>query len=495
MTSYNDLRIRQANDRPVMGERGYVLYWMQAYRRLDHNHALDRAVHWATQLDRPLAVYEGLRLDYPWASARMHQFILEGMQANAAQANKLGLNYWPYVETPDQPARGLLRRLAKHACVIVTDDYPCFIMPGQTAALAAKADVCVEAVDGNSIVPLAELGDATPSAAVLRRRIHKTFAAAWPHHAAKTHCYSKKLTQQVAPPFDVWKAKDVRNFVAKLPFQDAVPPVPGVTGGAPAARAVLRRFIRQRLAGYAELRSPPAPRAEAHASGLSPYLHFGHISIEEVVAAVLETVEGWSLDSLHAKARGKREGFYCSDADVNAFLDEAITWRDVGLNWHWQRRTDTASLQEALPTWAWQTLQKHADDKREHVYTLEEWEKGETHDELWNAAQRELVATGQIHNYLRMVWGKKVLEWSASPDEAYRILVHLNNKYAIDGRDPNSYSGILWCFGLFDRPWGPERPVFGKVRYMSCANTARKFDLEAYFDYVARLPTIAAVRG
>jgi len=492
MTTFNERRVRPINDRPAAA-RDYVLCWMQAYRRLEHNHALDRARHWAATLDRPLVVYEGLRLDYPWASRRLHRFILEGMQANAAQAEKLGLHYWPYVETPAQPARGLLRRLAGRACVVVTDDYPCFIMPEQTLALAAKTDVRVEAVDGNSIVPLALLGDAVPSAAVLRRRIHKAFADAWPHRAAATCRITK--SGKITPPFDLWHCENLDSFLATLPLDATVPPVPGSVGGAPAARAVLRKFLRQRLAGYAERRSQPAPRTQAYASGLSPYLHFGHISIEEVVVAALATVAGWSLDSLHEPARGKRDGFYCADANVNAFLDEAITWRDVGLHWHWHRRADTASLVQALPAWAWQTLHKHASDPREHVYTLEQWEAGATHDELWNAAQRELVATGQIHNYLRMLWGKKVLEWSASPDEAYRTLVHLNNKYALDGRDPNSYSGILWCFGLFDRPWGPERPVFGKVRYMSCANTARKFDLDDYLAYVAALPTIAQVRG
>jgi deoxyribodipyrimidine photo-lyase len=223
-------------------------------------------------------------------------------------------------------------------------------------------------------------------------------------------------------------------------------------------------------------------------------LHFGHISIEEVVEKALATTGDWTPAPLCAGARGKREGFYCDDDDVNAFLDEAITWRDVGFQWHWGRSRDTASLETALPAWALATLRKHAADRREHVYTPEEWEAGATHDPLWNTAQRELVSTGTIHNYLRMLWGKKVLEWSPSPEEAYRTLVHLNNKYALDGRDPNSYTNILWCFGLFDRPWPPERPVFGTVRYISSENTARKFPLAAYLEYAHSLPSIESVR-
>ena len=209
----------------------------------------------------------------------------------------------------------------------------------------------------------------------------------------------------------------------------------------------------------------------------------------------LATTGKWTPDELRLHNRGKREGFFCDDPDVNSFLDEALTWRDVGFQWHWSRRADAASLETALPAWALQTLGAHAADPRPSLYTADELENGATHDPLWNAAQRELVTTGTIHNYLRMLWGKKVLEWSASPAEAYRTLEHLNNKYALDGRDPNSYTGILWCFGLFDRPWPPERKVFGSVRYMSSENTARKFDVKPYYAYVEGLPTIAEARA
>ena len=184
---------------------------------------------------------------------------------------------------------------------------------------------------------------------------------------------------------------------------------------------------------------------------------------------------------------GRREGFFCDDEDVNAFLDEALTWRDLGYHWHRARGADARSLESALPAWALATLGAHAGDRRPWSYTAEELEAAATHDPLWNAAQRELVLTGTIHNYLRMLWGKKVIEWSRSPAAAYATLVHLNNKYALDGRDPNSWSGILWCFGLFDRPWAPERPVLGSVRYMSSENTDRKFDLAPYYAYVEGL--------
>jgi deoxyribodipyrimidine photo-lyase len=197
---------------------------------------------------------------------------------------------------------------------------------------------------------------------------------------------------------------------------------------------------------------------------------------------------------LRVHHRGKRAGFFGENPDVNAFLDQVLTWRDLGLHWFHSRGGAGVEFETALPRWAMGTLRAHLRDRRGVLYSEEQLEAGETHDPLWNAAQRELVATGTIHGYLRMLWGKKVLEWSRTPQEAYRILEDLNNRYALDGRDPNSYSGILWCFGLFDRPW-PERPIFGTVRYMSSESADRKFDLGSYYAYTGALPTIGEVRG
>lgn len=199
-------------------------------------------------------------------------------------------------------------------------------------------------------------------------------------------------------------------------------------------------------------------------------------------------LSGIPSPQLRPELAGRRRGFFSDDADVDAFLDETITWRDLGYHWHRHRGDDVKSLATALPGWAMETLSAHAGDERRPLYAAEQLEEGATDDPIWNAAQRELVATGTIYNYLRMLWGKKVIEWTATPERAYELLVHLNNKYALDGRDPNSWTGILWCFGLFDRPWGPERRIFGKVRYMSSRNTARKFELDRYLDYVASLP-------
>lgn len=485
--SYNQARVRRSNAAPIHHAGEYVLLWMQSARRLASSHALDYAAKCARELGVPLVAYEGLRLDYPWASRRLSSFIVEGMRDNASEARSLPLHYWPFVERSPKEGRGLLRRIAARACLIVTDDFPCFILPEQTAALAS-IDRPLYVVDGNCVVPLAALGDPPYAANHLRRRIHKAFREAWAHRSSGRASLDGLPTRPVEPPFELSPVEDPTALVRTLPIDGSVAPVASRQGGTAAARRALDEFVRVGLPIYAEERSIPAPPDHKHGSGLSPYLHFGHLAIEDVVKAVFQAAEsrGQQL-TFDEGSVAKRAGFFSKDPNVDGFLDEALTWRDVGYTWHWKRRADTSSLETALPTWAKDTLKAHAKDRRTHTYSLDEWESGSTHDPLWNAAQRELVHTGSIHNYLRMLWGKKVLEWSKSPEEAYRTLVHLNNKYALDGRNPNSYTGILWCFGLFDRPWAPERPVFGSVRYMSSDSTAKKFKLQPYLSWVASL--------
>jgi deoxyribodipyrimidine photo-lyase len=241
-----------------------------------------------------------------------------------------------------------------------------------------------------------------------------------------------------------------------------------------AAARILRSFVEEKLPQYAAERNNPDADAT---SGLSPYLRWGHVSAHEVVKAVLDSVK-WTPAKLAKRVTGRNRGWWGAGANAEAFLDELITWRDLGFNM--TAKCDNYDTYESLPPWARTTLDKHAADRREYVYDLARFESASTHDPLWNAAQRQLVREGRMHNYLRMLWGKKILEWSSSPREALAIMTNLNNRYALDGRDPNSYSGIFWVLGRYDRPWGPERPVFGKVRYMSSENTARKVRVKEY---------------
>ena len=263
------------------------------------------------------------------------------------------------------------------------------------------------------------------------------------------------------------------NALALLPIDHLVKPVT-LHGGEQAARLRMKQFFEDKFVQYAEYRNEPERDAT---SGFSPYLHFGHLSVHEIFAE-LATCEKWKPENLAMRANGSRAGWWNMSASAEEFLDELITWRELGYNFA-SHRTDYDKY-ESLPEWAQETLKKHTHDEREFVYTLEEFESAKTHDALWNAAQTQLMREGRIHNYLRMLWGKKIVEWSQTPQEAAKIMIHLNNKYAVDGRNPNSYSGIFWVLGRYDRPWGPERPVFGTVRYMSSKNTARKIPLENY---------------
>jgi deoxyribodipyrimidine photo-lyase len=267
-----------------------------------------------------------------------------------------------------------------------------------------------------------------------------------------------------------------------LPIDHDVAPVHDASGGSAAGRAVLDAFLSDRLARYADRSHPDADAS----SGLSPWLHFGHLSTHEVFRAVARR-EGWKPSRIGTDWSGKKEGFWGMSPEAEAFLDELITWRELGFNML-TRRPDAAHDFDSLPPWAIRTLEAHATDPRDPLYDRETLERAGTHDPVWNAAQRELRERGRIHNYLRMLWGKKILQWSSSPREALATMLHLNDRWALDGRDPNSASGIFWCLGRYDRAWGPERPVFGTVRYMTSENTVRKLHLKEYLRRFGRQP-------
>ena len=250
-------------------------------------------------------------------------------------------------------------------------------------------------------------------------------------------------------------------------------------GGRRAGLERMQEFLENGLALYPERRNEPELEGT---SGFSPYLHFGHICTHEILKEIFEK-ESWSFNRLGRSTTGKRTGWWGMGEGAEAFLDELLTWRELGLNMCHLRKDYDAY--ESLPDWARKTLHYHRADKRDYIYSLDELESGLTHDPLWNAAQMQLVREGRIHNYLRMLWGKKILEWSQSPEDALHTMITLNNKYALDGRDPNSYSGIFWTLGRYDRAWGPERRIFGKIRYMSSENTARKVGVKRYKEWYA----------
>ena len=455
------IRIRDCNGMPVRAGAQYVLYWMIASRRLTYNFALDRALEYSRELRKPVVIFEALRCGYPWASDRLHRFAIDGMAHNAGNCATRGVIYYPYVEPADGTGAGLLAALAADACVVVTDDYPCFFLPDMVATAAKQLTVRVEAIDSNGLLPIRATEQVFPTAYAFRRFLQKSLPAHLMEFPAKDPLGKEKATlSPLSLPKEVcsrWPSASVEllssdaSALAALPIDHSVAPVT-TRGGHAHAHEQMKTFLKGKLSDYSEHRNEPDLDG---ASELSAYLHFGHISVHEVFAEIARR-EKWKPEKLALRANGKREGWWNMSANAESFLDQLITWREVGYNFC-AKREDYGRF-ESLPDWAQKTLQKHARDERPHVYTLKQFESAATHDTLWNAAQRQLVREGRIHNYLRMLWGKKILEWSASPRDAAATLVHLNNKYAFDGRDPNSYSGIFWCLGRCDRPVGPGAP-------------------------------------
>jgi len=476
MSSVPEARLRRANDAPLRDDGDFVLYWMTAQRRATSNFALDRALEQADALQRPLVVLESLRVGYPHASARFHRFILDGMADNARVFADAGVRYYPYLEPTAGAGKGLLEALAARACVVVGDEYPAFFLPRMVAAAARKLDVLMEVVDSCGLLPI-RVPDRDFSAAYhfrrfLQRNLGEHLLLMPRTELPESTLEPPALTAVEAewPPVDPLEEVDLDG----LDIDHEVGPTE-LRGGTTAALERLEAFVRNDLPRYQEDRRNADQEST---SRLSPYLHFGHVSPHQVLEAVAE-VEDWSPARLGAERSGARKGYWNMSEPAEAFLDELVTWREIGLVT--ALRVDDHDRYETLPEWARQTLADHADDERPWVYDLQTFESAETHDELWNAAQRQLVREGRIHNYLRMLWGKKILHWSESPRRALEIMLHLNDKYALDGRDANSVSGIFWVLGRYDRGW-PERDVFGKIRYMTSDSTRRKMTLDGYLE-------------
>jgi deoxyribodipyrimidine photo-lyase len=439
------LRLSTANAAPVNPAGAYVLYWMTSARRTASSWALDHALTRSVELNKPLLVLEALRCDYRWASDRLHAFVLAGMRDNAAAFARARVAYHPYVEPSVGAGEGLLAALAADACLVVGDEFPCFFLPRMHAAAAARLPVRLELVDGNGVTPM--------------RSHERTFTTA--------NSFRRHLFKTATPFLDA--------ALARLPIDHAVAPCGD--GGSVAAGDLLKTLASQHIRHYDEDRNSPE---RSVTSGLSPHLHFGHIGPHAILNVLAARAP--RKRPLKAPAKGERATFWGVRPDAEGFADQLVTWRELGYNMCFHRPDDYDQY-DSLPAWARNTLAAHAGDRRDPQYDLDRLTVGDTHDPLWNAAQRQLVESGTIHNYLRMLWGKKILEWSPSPQAALAAMIELNNRYALDGRDPNSYSGIFWVLGRYDRAWGPERPIFGKIRYMSSDNTARKVRVR---DYIAR---------
>ncbi|RJR19657.1 MAG: deoxyribodipyrimidine photolyase [Desulfobacteraceae bacterium] len=476
------LRVAPCNKYPVRRKGAFVLYWMTAFRRTHWNFGLERAVMWASELKKPLLILEALRCDYPWASDRFHRFIIDGMAENESALKGRSAAYYPYIEHGKGEGKGLLEALSDKAAVVVTDDYPAFFLPRMVSSAAQRIPVLMEKVDSNGLIPMRAGDKVFPTAYAFRRFLQKSLPHFLKFFPAGDPLDAEGFPSRAEIPDFIlkrWPRTDFHAFAGdskafrNLPLDHGVKPV-ARPGGEREASRLLKIFLENGLADYPEKRREPQ---EQGTSGLSPFLHFGHVSSHGIFLQVAQTEE-WFFDRLSSRAIGSKSNWWGMSEGAEAFLDQLVTWRELGFNMCFNKTGFEGY--ESLPPWAIATLEAHSKDERPYLYGLDILEKGQTHDALWNAAQKQLVHEGTIHNYLRMLWGKKILQWSPDPRSALSVMIELNNKYALDGRDPNSYSGIFWVLGRYDRPWGPERPVFGKVRYMSSENTARKVPVRDY---------------
>ena len=479
-------RIRPQNERPLNADGGYVLYWMTANRRVRFNFALQRAVELALEFRKPLVILEALRVDYPHASDRFHAFVVEGMRVNAREASSSPALYYPYVEPHPGGGRGLVATLAGSAVAVVTDWYPVFVLPRMLAKAAAACQVRMEAIDSAGLIPVAEHGRAFPTARGYRGFVQRTLRSHLTQFPDETPL-SRLPQLRASLPAGVaarWPMLDVttaaNTVVAHLPIDHAVARVQ--EGGAATASRTLKTFLEGRLGRYATEGNHPDADCTSH---LSPYLHFGHISAHEIFSATM-TAERWTTRKIGKVAAGSREGWWGTSAGAQHFLEQVVVWRELAFNgcaW-----IPALHSYDTLPGWAKATLDAHRGDPRPHVYSLEQLEAAETHDPIWNAAQRQLREDGWFHGYMRMLWGKKILEWCREPAEALDRMELLMNRYSLDGRDPVSYLNFGWVLGRYDRPWF-ERPIFGTVRYMTSESAKRKLKMKSYLEKYGRART------
>jgi deoxyribodipyrimidine photo-lyase len=439
-------RVQRLNDRPVTDGK-YVLYWMQASQRVVFNHALEYAIRQANERNRPAIVVFGLTDRFPEANLRHYAFLLEGLSEVRDALHERGIQFVVKHQSPELA----VAQIAKEACMVVADRGYLRVQKAWHSHVARKVPCLVAQVESDVVVPVEMASDKEVYAAsTLRPRIKK--------HLSRFLVPLKETPvkrDSLGLKFDSLNVRQWDGVLSKLRLDRSVGPVDSIRGGAGNAARLLDDFISHKLKYYGHRRNDPSTD---YGSQMSPYLHFGQVSPLQIALKVRQ---------VRGKPKEAKE----------AYLEELIVRRELSMNFvHYNPLYDSF---KALPDWARSSLKVHAKDQREYQYNLEEMERAQTHDPYWNAAQREMVVTGKMHNYMRMYWGKKILEWSAAPEEAFENALYLNNKYELDGRDPNGFAGVAWCFGKHDRAWA-ERPVFGKVRYMNAAGLRRKFNIEAY---------------
>jgi deoxyribodipyrimidine photo-lyase len=438
-----------------------VVYWMQRAQRAIDNPALDAAIAAANELRRPVAVFFGLHPKYPNANLRHYTFLIEGLEETRRKVEERGAAFIfrPY------PDHDLLRFCDEVTpCLVVGDENPMREPEGWRRSAARKLAVPFWTVDADVVVPTKLFPKEEYAARTIRPKLTKLLPVFLQRpENLKAQCRWSERDKPAS------QAIDPKRLLDELLLDRSVAPVSQFKGGTAEGTRLLRRFIVERLASYDTGRNQPQI---AGTSELSAYLHFGQLGPLTIALAVREAA--------------------APEAAKAAFLEELIVRRELAINY--VARNPQYDRLAGCPEWARKTLAEHAADPRPYIYTEAQLESAETHDTLWNSAQLEMVVTGRMHGYLRMYWAKKILEWTRTPEAAFEIAVRLNDRYELDGRDPNGYAGIAWAIGgKHDRPWAPQHAVFGLIRYMSADGCARKFDVKAYIEWVNKLACDGAV--
>jgi len=443
-------RISIFNDKEIKSGE-YVLYWMQSSHRTHYNHALEYSILKANELQKPLIVYFGITDNFPEANRRHYYFMLEGLKNVKASLEERNIKI---VILNKIPPIGAIE-LPKNASLTIVDAGYLKIEREWRKKVSEGIKCPFIQIETDVVVPVVIASQKEEySAATLRKKIKKVLD--------KFLIPLKSINLEISSENLNFESVDIENIdrlIKSLNIDESVVESDYFHGGTHEALKHFQNFLDNKLEGYERFKNDPN---RDHPSNMSPYLHFGQISPLFM-----------ALEVLKSNSPGKE-----------SFLEELIIRRELSMNFVYYNSNYDSFL--ALPDWAKKTLLEHKKDKREPIYSLRELEKAETGDPYWNASQKEMMTTGKMHGYMRMYWGKKILEWIKSPEEAFKIALYLNNKYEIDGRDPNAFTGVAWCFGKHDRAW-KEREIFGKVRYMNANGLKRKFDADAYIKKVNKL--------
>ncbi|GAC1445452.1 MAG: deoxyribodipyrimidine photo-lyase [Chloroflexota bacterium] len=453
-------RLTPLNSCPL-SSGGVVIYWMQSSGRTTSNLALNLAIEKANELGQPVICYFAVDDSYPLATHRTFRFLLQGLRDVSSGLENRNVGCAFRIERSVQGIVSLATSL--EASLVVTDESHLRLgrrRRAEAAVLLEREGIPLWGVDNDVLVPVRSLGREHYAARTIRSHLQRArdpLLQPIPNPMAR-----------VDPPHieGIVPITDIDEPLSHLSLDMTVPPSPVLVGGERAAGERLHSFLEGSFARYEGERNDAATDVTSH---LSPYLHFGHIDPWTIGLAVRE-----------------------ADAPLQAkesFLEELLVRRELASNFtFYNPRYDRM---DAIPEWARKTLREHTADPRPALYTLEELASAGTADPLWNAGQHELLTTGIIHNWVRMYWGKRIIEWTRTPEEAMAYTIHLNNLYAVDGRDPASFANIAWCFGKHDRPW-PQRPIFGTVRSMTLGGARRKFDVDGYIDRVNALRVSAS---